>query len=44
VKLRAEALALRESFDRDFWMEDRGYYAHALDGAGRRVDSLSSSA
>jgi glycogen debranching enzyme len=44
VKLRAEARALRERFDRDFWMEDRGYYALALDGTGRRVDSLSSSA
>ncbi len=42
--LRAEAGALRERFDRDFWMEDRGYYALALDGAGRRVDSLGSSA
>jgi glycogen debranching enzyme len=44
VKLRAEAGDLRERFDRDFWMEDRGYYALALDGAGRRVDSLGSSA
>jgi glycogen debranching enzyme len=42
--LRAEAGALRERFDREFWMEDRGYYALALDGAGRRVDSLGSSA
>jgi glycogen debranching enzyme len=42
--LRAEARALKERFDRDFWMEDRGYYALALDGAGRRVNSLGSSA
>jgi glycogen debranching enzyme len=42
--LRSEAGALKERFDRDFWMEDRGYYALALDGAGRRVDSLGSSA
>jgi glycogen debranching enzyme len=42
--LRAAAWALRERFDREFWMEDRGYYALALDGAGRRVDSLGSSA
>jgi glycogen debranching enzyme len=41
--LRAEAGALRERFDRDFWMEDRGYYALALDGAERRVESLGSS-
>jgi len=42
--LRAEARALGERFDRDSWMEDRGYYALALDCAGRRVDSLVSSA
>ena len=44
ARLRAEAGGLRERFDRDFWMEDRGYYALALDGAGRRVDSLTSNA
>jgi glycogen debranching enzyme len=44
VRLRTEAGDLRERFDRDFWMEDRGYYALALDGDGRRVDSLGSSA
>jgi glycogen debranching enzyme len=44
AELRAEARGLRESFDRDFWMEDRGYYALALDGAGRQVDSLTSNA
>jgi glycogen debranching enzyme len=43
-ELRAEARDLRERFDRDFWMEDRGYYALALDGAGNRVDSVGSSA
>jgi len=43
-ELRAEAGDLGERFDGDFWMEDRGYYALALDGAGRRVDSLGSSA
>jgi glycogen debranching enzyme len=43
-RLRAEAGDLVARFDRDFWMEDRGYYALALDGAGRRVDSLGSSA
>jgi glycogen debranching enzyme len=42
--LEAEAGDLRERFERDFWMEDRGYYALALDGLGRRVDSLGSSA
>jgi glycogen debranching enzyme len=43
-RLRVEAGDLRERFERDFWMEDRGYYALALDGVGRRVDSLGSSA
>jgi glycogen debranching enzyme len=43
-ELRAEAGDLRERFDRDFWMEDRGFYALALDGAGRRVDSMTSNA
>jgi hypothetical protein len=41
-EIRADAEALRERFDRDFWMEDRGYYALALDGAGRNVDSITS--
>jgi glycogen debranching enzyme len=44
LRLRAAAGDLKEHFDGDFWMEDRGYYALALDGAGRRVDSLGSSA
>ena len=44
VKLRADARGLRERFDRDFWMEDRGHYALALDGVGRQVDSLASNA
>jgi glycogen debranching enzyme len=41
-EIRADAEALRERFDRDFWMEDRGYYALALDGARRNVDSITS--
>jgi glycogen debranching enzyme len=44
AELREEAAVLRERFDLDFWMEDRGYYALAIDGAGRRVDSVTSSA
>jgi glycogen debranching enzyme len=44
TELREEAAVLIERFDLDFWMEDRGYYALALDGAGRRVDSVTSSA
>jgi glycogen debranching enzyme len=43
-ELRAEADTLKERFDRDFWIEDRSYYALALDGAARRVDSVASNA
>jgi glycogen debranching enzyme len=43
-ELRVEAGDLKERFDRDFWMDDRGYYALALDGVGRRVDSITSNA
>ncbi len=40
--LRAQAAALKERFNRDFWLPDRGYYAEALDGEKRPVDSLTS--
>lgn len=43
-ELRSRAEDLRRRFDRDFWMEDRGYYALALDGEGRKVDSITSNA
>jgi glycogen debranching enzyme len=39
---RAEAVALKERFNRDFWLEDRGWYALALDGEKRAVDALAS--
>ena len=39
---RAEELKRR--FNEDFWMEGRNYYALALDGSGRRVDSITSNA
>lgn len=42
--LREKATGLKARFDRDFWMEDRGYYALALDGSGHRVDSITSNA
>lgn len=41
-RLRDEAETLRERFNRDFWLEDRGHYAEALDGEKRQVDSLTS--
>src|SRR5260370_13792073 len=36
TKLRAEAAALAERFERDFWMENEGCYAQALDGKKRQ--------
>ncbi|MEU1840843.1 amylo-alpha-1,6-glucosidase [Micromonospora chersina] len=41
-RLEREAAALRERFDRDFWIADRGYYALALDSDSRQVDALAS--
>ena len=40
--LRVHALDLRERFNQDFWIEDRCYYALALDGEGQRIDSITS--
>jgi glycogen debranching enzyme len=43
TRLRAEAGALQERFDRDFWIDERGgYYAIGLDGDKRRIDSMTS--
>jgi glycogen debranching enzyme len=42
-RLDAEADELRRRFDRAFWCEERGgFYALALDGEKRRVDSVTS--
>jgi glycogen debranching enzyme len=41
-RLERAAADLKERFNRDFWIDDRGYYALALDGDGRQVDALSS--
>ncbi len=42
-RLRAEAAALRERFNRDFWTETRGgYYVVGLDGDKHQIDSLTS--
>ena len=40
--LRKRAAALKEAFNRDFWMEDRGYFAVGLDGDKQQIDSLAS--
>lgn len=37
-----EAKALKHRFNKDFWMEDQGFCALALDGEGRQVDSITS--
>jgi glycogen debranching enzyme len=39
---RDKAEALRSAFADRFWLPDRGWYAIALDGRGRPVDSLAS--
>jgi glycogen debranching enzyme len=40
--LEKDAADLKRRFNRDFWVEDGEYFAVALDGDGRRVDSLTS--
>jgi glycogen debranching enzyme len=41
-RYRAKAAELKARFNRDFWLEDKGWYAIALDGRKRPVDSLAS--
>ncbi|GGO24535.1 amylo-alpha-1,6-glucosidase [Micromonospora parathelypteridis] len=41
-RLEREAAALKERFNRDFWLPRQEYYALALDPYGEPVDSLSS--
>ncbi|BCJ60631.1 amylo-alpha-1,6-glucosidase [Micromonospora endophytica] len=41
-QLEREARALKERFNRDWWVADGGYYALALDPDGRQCDVLSS--
>jgi glycogen debranching enzyme len=41
-RLEEEAAELRRRFNEDFWLADRGYFALALDGHKRPVDSLTS--
>jgi glycogen debranching enzyme len=41
-KLEREAAALKERFNREFWVEDGEYYALALDAEGGQVNTLSS--
>ena len=41
-RLEQEAAELKRRFNRDFWVEDEGYFAIALDVDGRQVDALTS--
>ncbi len=41
-RLRKQGLALKEAFNADFWLPDRGYFAMALDRDKRPVDGLAS--
>jgi glycogen debranching enzyme len=41
-KLERQAANLKRRFNRDFWVEDGGYFALALDADGNQVDALSS--
>ena len=41
-RYRTRAAELKEAFNRDFWLEDRGWFAIALDHRKRPVDSLAS--
>jgi glycogen debranching enzyme len=41
-ELERQAADLKRRFNRDFWVEDGGYFALALDNEGKQVDSLSS--
>jgi glycogen debranching enzyme len=41
-KLEKEAKQLKRRFNQDFWIPERGFFALALDGKKRKVDSLTS--
>ena len=42
ARYRMKAHELKTAFNRDFWLEDRGYFAMALDVEKRPVDALAS--
>jgi glycogen debranching enzyme len=42
ARLEEQAEQLKRSFNEDFWLDDREYYALALDGEKKPVDALSS--
>src|SRR5262249_19630048 len=42
TRLESQAADLKRRFNRDFWVADREFFALAIDGDGRQVDSLTS--
>jgi len=41
-RLEKQAAELKRRFNQDFWLEDREFFALAIDGDGRKVDALTS--
>jgi glycogen debranching enzyme len=41
-RFRAKATSLKQAFNRDFWLEDKGWFAVGLDADKRPIDSLTS--
>jgi glycogen debranching enzyme len=41
-KLEQQAADLKRRFNEDFWIAERSFFALAIDGSGRKVDSLTS--
>jgi glycogen debranching enzyme len=41
-RLEKEAAELKQRFNEDFWLPEREFFALAIDGDGRKVDSLTS--
>ena len=41
-QLEKEAAELKRRFNQDYWLEDREFFALAIDGDGRKVDALTS--
>jgi glycogen debranching enzyme len=42
TRLESQAAELKRRFNKDFWLADREFFALAIDGDGRKVDSLTS--
>ena len=40
--LLEESIALKQRFNKDFWMEDEEFFAYALDGIGKQIREITS--